>query len=109
MHKLEQLPPTPVEILKRAYQIASEEGLKYVYTGNAPGSEISDTKCPSCNSTLVVRQGYRIETNNITGGKCNKCGTTLLKEYGIENIDYDFYIMKQSEAKTRIRYSPKGN
>lgn len=77
MHKLEQLPPTPVEILNSAYQIASEEGLKYVYTGNAPGSEISNTKCPSCNSTLVVRQGYRIETNNITGGKCNKCGSKI--------------------------------
>jgi pyruvate formate lyase activating enzyme len=77
MHKLEQLPPTPVEILNRAYQIATEEGLKYVYTGNVPGSEISNTKCPSCNSTLVVRQGYRIETNKITGGKCNKCGSKI--------------------------------
>ncbi|HEX7493079.1 MAG TPA: AmmeMemoRadiSam system radical SAM enzyme, partial [Bacteroidales bacterium] len=77
MHKLEQLPPTPVELLNSAYQIASEEGLKYVYTGNVPGSEISNTKCPSCNTTLVVRQGYRIETNNITKGKCNKCGTAI--------------------------------
>jgi pyruvate formate lyase activating enzyme len=77
MHKLEQLPPTPVETLNSAHQIASEEGLKYVYTGNVPGSEISNTKCPSCNSTLVVRQGYRIETNNITGGKCAKCGSKI--------------------------------
>jgi pyruvate formate lyase activating enzyme len=77
MHKLEQLPPTPVEILNRAYHIATGEGLKYVYTGNAPGNEISDTKCPSCNSTLVVRQGYRIALNSITGGKCNKCGSKI--------------------------------
>jgi pyruvate formate lyase activating enzyme len=77
MHKLEQLPPTPVEILNDAYRIATEEGLKYVYTGNAPGNEISNTKCPSCNSTIVVRQGYRIATNNITGGKCNKCGSKI--------------------------------
>jgi pyruvate formate lyase activating enzyme len=77
IHKLEQLPPTPVEILNSAYHIAIEEGLKYVYTGNAPGNEISDTKCPSCNSTLVVRQGYRIQINTITGGKCNKCGSKI--------------------------------
>ena len=77
MHKLEQLPPTPVEILNNAYRIAKEEGLKYVYTGNAPGNEISDTKCPSCNSTVVVRQGYRVVLNTITGGKCNKCGTKI--------------------------------
>jgi pyruvate formate lyase activating enzyme len=74
LHKLEQLPPTPVEILDSAYQIATGEGLKYVYTGNVPGNEISNTKCPSCNTILVVRQGYRIVTNNISGGKCNKCG-----------------------------------
>jgi pyruvate formate lyase activating enzyme len=74
LHKLEQLPPTPVEILNNASRIAAEEGLKYVYTGNVPGNEKSDTKCPSCNSTIVVRQGYRIASNSITGGKCNKCG-----------------------------------
>ena len=77
MHKLEQLPPTPVEILNNAYNIATEEGLKYVYTGNAPGNEISDTKCPSCNSTVVARQGFRISANNISGGKCNKCGSKI--------------------------------
>jgi pyruvate formate lyase activating enzyme len=77
MHKLEQLPPTPVELLKNAYNIATEEGLKYVYTGNSPGNEISDTKCPSCNSTLVVREGYRISANTISGGKCNKCGNKI--------------------------------
>jgi pyruvate formate lyase activating enzyme len=77
IHKLEQLPPTPVEILNSAYRIATEEGLKYVYTGNAPGNEISDTKCPSCNTTVVGRQGYRITTNIIKGGKCSKCGTKI--------------------------------
>jgi len=74
VHKLEQLPPTPVEILRNAAKIASEEGLKYVYIGNVPGNEMSDTRCPSCSSSLIIRQGYRIVQNNITGGKCNKCG-----------------------------------
>ena len=77
LHKLEQLPPTPVEILNSAYRIATEEGLKYVYTGNVPGNEISNTKCPSCNSTIIVRQGYRVSTNTIAAGKCNKCGSTI--------------------------------
>ena len=77
LHKLEQLPPTPVEMLNAAYKIASEEGLRYVYTGNAPGNEISNTICPSCNSTLVIRQGFRIASNVINGGKCNKCGAKI--------------------------------
>jgi pyruvate formate lyase activating enzyme len=77
LHKLEQLPPTPVEMLNDAYRIATEEGLKYVYTGNSPGNEISNTKCPSCNSEIIVRQGYRIAANTIKAGKCNKCGTVI--------------------------------
>jgi pyruvate formate lyase activating enzyme len=77
IYKLEQLPPTPVEVLNSACRIAKEEGLKYVYTGNVPGNEVSDTICPACNSTLIVRQGFRIVSNLITGGKCTKCGQTI--------------------------------
>lgn len=77
IHKLEQLPPTPVEILRNAAKIANEEGLKYVYIGNVPGNEMSDTRCPSCSSILIMRQGYRIVQNNITAGKCNKCGKVV--------------------------------
>jgi pyruvate formate lyase activating enzyme len=77
LHKLEQLPPTPVDLLNLAAQIATEEGLKYVYTGNAPGNELSDTKCPSCNSIIVEREGYRIKSNTIKSGKCNKCGSKI--------------------------------
>jgi pyruvate formate lyase activating enzyme len=73
-YKLEQLPPTPVDILNKAAQIAAEEGLKYVYTGNVPGNELSDTKCPDCGNILVIRQGYRIAANNLVNGKCSKCG-----------------------------------
>ena len=51
IHKLEQLPPTPVDILNKAADIAAEEGLIYVYTGNVPGNELSDTKCPACKTT----------------------------------------------------------
>jgi pyruvate formate lyase activating enzyme len=76
-YKLEQLPPTPVEVLRNAAKIATTEGLKYVYIGNIPGNEMSDTKCPHCGSTVVVRQGYRIVTNNISGGKCNNCKKTV--------------------------------
>lgn len=76
-YKLEQLPPTPVDLLNKAAQAAAEEGLMYVYTGNVPGSEISDTKCPKCGNSLIVRQGYRIAANNLTDGKCTKCGTTI--------------------------------
>ncbi|MCK7531674.1 MAG: hypothetical protein MZV63_11910 [Marinilabiliales bacterium] len=41
--------------LINAAKIAPEEGLKYVYTGNVPGNELSDTKCPSCRTTVIVK------------------------------------------------------
>ena len=77
MHKLEQLPPTSVLLINDAAQAAREEGLKFVYTGNVPGNEISDTVCPSCKKVLVVRQGFRVVTNEITDGKCSKCGHSI--------------------------------
>ena len=77
MHKLDQLPPTPINILQKATEIASKEGLKYVYTGNVPGSEVTNTICPSCKSTLVIRQGFRIVSNTLKEGKCNNCAHTI--------------------------------
>jgi pyruvate formate lyase activating enzyme len=77
LHKLEQLPPTPVDILNKSIAIAAEEGLRYAYTGNVPGNEVSDTKCPECKSVLIKRQGFRIVSNSMSGGKCNKCGKVI--------------------------------
>jgi pyruvate formate lyase activating enzyme len=77
LYKLEQLPPTPVETLRKAAAVATGEGIKYVYIGNVPGDEISDTKCPSCGTTVIARQGFRVTLNKITGGKCYKCGTEV--------------------------------
>jgi pyruvate formate lyase activating enzyme len=77
LYKLEQLPPTPVDILKTAATIAEEEGLKYIYVGNVPGNEIADTKCPSCGTVVVSRIGYRIVSNTIKNGNCGTCGKKI--------------------------------
>src|SRR4030043_1182741 len=76
-YKLEQLPPTSVEVLRNASKIAAGEGLKYIYIGNVPGNEMADTRCPFCGKTVVARQGYRITANNISGGKCNNCKNAI--------------------------------
>jgi pyruvate formate lyase activating enzyme len=77
LHKLEQLPPTPIEVLNKAFLIAKEEGIKYVYIGNIPGAEGSDTLCPSCNALLIKRQGYNITLVNLSDGMCKKCGKEI--------------------------------
>jgi pyruvate formate lyase activating enzyme len=76
-HKLQQLPPTPVEVLNNAVKTAVGEGINYVYTGNVIGKEISDTKCHSCGTTLVTRMGFTITGNTITGSNCPKCGKSI--------------------------------
>ncbi len=73
-HKLQQLPSTPVELLNKAVKTALSEGIRYVYTGNVPGSEVSDTKCASCGTILVSREGYTITDIRIKNGRCSKCG-----------------------------------
>jgi pyruvate formate lyase activating enzyme len=77
LNKLEQLPPTPIEVLNKASVIAKEEGIKYVYIGNIPGAEGSDTMCPSCNALLIKRQGYNITIVNLINGKCKICGKVI--------------------------------
>jgi pyruvate formate lyase activating enzyme len=73
LHKLEQLPPTPVDTLYKAAMIAKEEGIRHVYTGNVPGNELSNTICPECKTTLISRNGFRVTSNAIRDGKCSNC------------------------------------
>ena len=59
--KMTDLPPTPAATLSRARQIALEEGLHYVYTGNVHDRDGGTTYCPGCATPLIVRDWYRIE------------------------------------------------
>jgi len=74
--KLKNLPDTPVEALKEAWQIGKKVGLKYVYTGNVPGLPSEDTFCPKCGALAIDRTGYLI-TRHDKSGKCSKCGEDL--------------------------------
>ncbi len=77
MYKLTNLPPTPVETLEKAYKIAKEVGLKYVYIGNVPGHPYESTYCPKCKKVLIKRVGYTIIENNIVKGRCKFCNTKI--------------------------------
>ena len=77
MYKLTELPPTPLNILKSARDIARSEGLEYVYIGNVPGADYLNTVCPNCGTTVIERRGYRILRNDVKEGKCTSCGTAI--------------------------------
>ena len=68
MHKLSNLPPTPIENVVRAREIALAEGLKYVYTGNVPDSAGDSTYSPKTGQIAIERKGYFVVRNDLTGG-----------------------------------------
>jgi pyruvate formate lyase activating enzyme len=76
--ELENLPPTPVELLEKARQIGFDAGLKYVYLGNVPNHPGENTLCHNCGKLVIERLGYEIGQQFISaGGKCGFCGALL--------------------------------
>jgi len=73
-YRLTNLPPTPVETLEMAREIALDVGLQYVYIGNVPGHEANNTYCPKCGKLLIRRAYMAILENNIVNGRCKFCG-----------------------------------
>jgi pyruvate formate lyase activating enzyme len=77
-YKTTDLPPTPVETLERAHEIATEEGLRYVYIGNVYGHRYEHTYCPNCGKMIIKRDGFSVSEHNITPQKtCSYCGENI--------------------------------
>ena len=74
--KLQHLPDTPVETIKRACKIGRKAGLKYVYSGNVPGLPLEDTFCPKCRALCIDRTNYVIHRYD-KNGQCPKCNENL--------------------------------
>lgn len=70
------LPPTPVETMQKALQIARRR-LHYVYLGNVDLPGTADTHCPQCGSLLVRRLGYSTRVTGLAGGRCRACRTPI--------------------------------
>ena len=70
-------PPTPVETLKMAREIGLEQGLRYVYQGNVPGSGGENTYCPQCGTLLLKRLGFQVLENRLDGNRCPECATSI--------------------------------
>lgn len=82
-HKLLHLPPTPIEMLLEARQIARAAGLRYVYIGNV--QEVADaatTSCPGCRKPVIERYGFTVTSTNLSAGKCRGCGTAISGVWG---------------------------
>ena len=75
-YKMMDVPPTPAATLTRARNIAMQNGLHYVYTGNVHDESGGSTYCHQCGNKLIGRDWYVLGEWNLTeDGKCNQCGT----------------------------------
>ena len=75
--KMMDKPHTPSETLTLARNIAIDNGLYYVYTGNVHDTVGGSTYCPTCNERLIERDWYNLGEFNIENGKCKFCNTKI--------------------------------
>ncbi|RJP79624.1 MAG: AmmeMemoRadiSam system radical SAM enzyme [Candidatus Zixiibacteriota bacterium] len=76
-YMMKALPPTPVDTLTAARDLARAAGLHYVYVGNVPGHPGEHTYCPGCQTLLIRRSGFRVEFAGFSDGKCARCGRKI--------------------------------
>ena len=81
-NKLRHLPRTPETLLVKAYQLAKDMGLKYVFLGNIYHPRFGNTYCPKCNQ-LAIRRGstFGVKDMNLDNGRCRNCGEQIIKNY----------------------------
>ena len=71
-------PPTPPRTLTRAREIALQNGLHYVYTGNVHDPHGSSTYCPQCRQLLIERDWYVLGEYHLKNkNQCAHCGATI--------------------------------
>lgn len=81
-HKMPEVPATPPATLVRARDIAMQEGLHYVYTGNVRYREGDTTYCPQCHAALIERDWYQIGHYRLTrDGHCPDCGAAVVGRF----------------------------
>lgn len=73
-YKFMNHPPTKLTTILRAYEIAKQAGLKYVYTGNILHVETSTTYCSACTNPIIKRDGFRISEIDLEQSNCKFCG-----------------------------------
>jgi pyruvate formate lyase activating enzyme len=77
-HKLEHLPPTPVDTLLQAREIARAAGLRYVYVGNVRGvPDVETTFCPGCKRPIIERDVFAVTRFDLDNGACRHCHTKI--------------------------------
>ena len=83
-------PATSMKKLLKAYEIARNMGIEYVYIGNIVDERYQDTYCPKCGKKLIERRRYRVTYWGLDkDNKCPRCGYKI-------NIFGEYMPMKET-------------
>lgn len=67
--------PTSLNSLEKAYHIAKEVGLNFVYLGNLDNKEYENTICPKCSNLIIRRSRFGVNMLSLdSDGNCEYCG-----------------------------------
>lgn len=80
MYKMLNVPRTPAQTLRRAYDIGKDVGLRYVYVGNIDDEARESTYCPKCGMLVIDRHGHigQYVTNHlVNNNQCPSCAYSL--------------------------------
>ena len=76
--KITDLPRTPIKTMEKAYEIAKNEGLKYVFLGNVHAHKLENTYCHNCGNLVIERTILGIKKFSLKKDlKCPKCGEKI--------------------------------
>jgi len=71
-------PPTRLEKLDYAWNLARRMGVNFVYVGNVPGHPGLHTYCPRCGRPVLKRSNFRLVRSNLDEkGRCKFCGEKI--------------------------------
>jgi len=76
-YQMQNLPPTPLTTLERAYNMALRQGMHYPYIGNVPDHPGNNTYCPHCKKAVIKRIGFFVSEINMEKGRCKACQTKI--------------------------------
>ncbi len=72
--RMNDRPSTAPETLAKAYDLARQAGLRFVYVGNVHDVGRQSTYCPGCGQLLIERDWHQIGRYALDGDHCRHCG-----------------------------------
>jgi pyruvate formate lyase activating enzyme len=103
--KMTDIPHTPPSTLTYARDIARQQGLHYVYTGNVHDPAGASTYCPQCRQRVIERDWYELGQWQLEkNGHCAGCGYRIAGHF--DNKPGNWGARRQHVDMEQTAWSP---